>query len=55
MGWETYVGHDVFAEVGVCVSPCGAVRDDIVGTCCAELGDHQGRCCCGDDDGAVEV
>lgn len=42
--WErkTYVGHDMFTEVSVGVPPCGAVGDDIVGTCCAQLGDHQG-------------
>jgi len=45
----------MFAEVSVCVSPCGAVRDDVVGTCCTKLGDHQGRCGRWHDDSAAQV
>jgi hypothetical protein len=47
---ETNVGHDVFAKVGVGVSPCGTVLNDIVCSGCAELGHHQWCCCGGDDD-----
>jgi hypothetical protein len=37
---ETDVGHNLFAKVGVSVSPCGAVLDYIVSSGCAELGHH---------------
>lgn len=52
---KTYVRHDMFTKIRVSVSPCGAMRDHVVSTCCAELGHHQRGCCCGDDDGAVQV
>jgi len=53
--WETYVWHDMFFEIRISVSPCGTVGDDIVGTRCAKFGHHQGGCCCGDYDSAVQV
>jgi hypothetical protein len=40
--WEkvAYEWHNVFSKVCICVSPCGAVLDDIVGAGSAELGYH---------------
>jgi hypothetical protein len=52
---RAYIGHDMFPEVSVSVLPGVAVRDHVVGACCAELGDHQGRCGCGNDNGAIQV
>ena len=31
-GEGTYVGHNVLAQVGVCVAPRGAVGDHVIGT-----------------------
>ena len=45
----------MFAEVSVGISPCGAVRDHVVGACCAQFGHHQGGCGGRHDDGAVQV
>ena len=45
----------MFPEVGVGVLPGVAVSDHVVGACCAELGDHQGRCGCRNDNSAVQV
>lgn len=45
----------MFTKIAVGVSPRGTVRDNIVGTCCAELGDHQRRRGCWHDDSAVQV
>lgn len=45
----------MFPEVGVGILPGVAVRDHVVGACCAKLGDHQGRCGCGNDDSAIQV
>lgn len=50
---RAYIGHDVFPEVGVGVLPSVAVRDYVVGTCCAEFCDHQGGCSCRHDNSAV--
>ena len=54
-GKQTYVGHDVLAEVGVCVAPRGAVGDHVVGAGGSEFGYHQGRCGGGHDHGAVKA
>jgi len=35
-----YVWHHVFAQIGVCVAPGGAVLDHVVGAGGAQLGDH---------------
>lgn len=52
---RAYIGHDMFSEVGVGVLPGVAVRDHVVGACCAELGDHQGGRGCRNDNGAIQV
>jgi hypothetical protein len=48
-----YEWHDVFAEVSICVSPCGAVLNHVVGAGGAELGYHQWCSGCWDDDCAL--
>ena len=54
-GKGTYVGHDVLAQVGVCITPRGAVGDHVVGAGGSQFGYHQGRCGGGHDHGAVQA
>jgi hypothetical protein len=54
-GGSTYLWHDMFAQICVCVAPGGAVGNDIVGAGGSQLGHHQGGRGRGDDDGAVEA